>query len=234
MLGASSPKSRRAGVDGGTIFRGLPRRPMRLPLVACAPEPGCPCFSNPPRCVCRGFSPPSKSQTPATNADFFRPSVPNPPKAILLFPNKNFPIFPGDQVLSQAPDAPSTRIAEFDKETTRRRNSPRLGFYLQRVASARRLFSPDRGSLPKHAAPGTEQHRTSPHLTFPPPSIDLIDDRRLPCSSATFVLRRPRDSLFCPSSSRAIPETKRLSHLLFRARIDCDSQKPSALHHQRR
>lgn len=171
MLGASSPKSRRAGVDGGTIFRGLPRRPMRLPLVACAPEPGCPCFSNPPRCVCRGFSPPSKSQTPATNADFFRPSVPNPPKAILLFPNKNFPIFPGDQVLSQAPDAPSTRIAEFDKETTRRRNSPRLGFYLQRVASARRLFSPDRGSLPKHAAPGTEQHCTSPHLTFPLPRL---------------------------------------------------------------
>jgi hypothetical protein len=165
--GASSPKSSGMGAQFFAAWLAdqcaCPLSPVLLRVGA--PRP---CFSNPPRCVPWILSP-SKSQTPATNADFFRPSVPNPPKAILLFPNENFSIFPGDQVLFQAPNAPSARIAEIDTETTRRRNSPRLGFIGRELHPPVDCFPPTVAAFPSIAAPSTAPHRTSPHL---PPSCD--------------------------------------------------------------
>lgn len=202
MLGASPPKSRRAGVDGGTILRGLPRRPMRLPLVACAPArgcPGCPCFSNPPRgpvCAVDSLLPPSLKRLPPTL--IFSDLLPQTlPRRFSCSPTRTFPSSPATKSCPRHP----TRHLPTSLKLTRRPPADEIPRDLG--LSAASCIRPST-VFPQPWQPSQErctQHRTAPHLTsphIPPPSIDLIDDRRLPCSSATFVLRRPRDSLFCP------------------------------------
>ena len=144
--------------------------------------------------VCRGFSPPSKSQTPATNADFSDLLSQTLPRRFSCSPTRTFPSSPA---IKSCPRHPTRHLHALPKLTRRppADEIPRdLGLLAASCIRPSTVFP--RPWQPSQAR--CTQHRTAPHLAFPPPAIDLIDDRRLPCSSATFVLRRPQDSLFCP------------------------------------
>lgn len=183
--------------------------------------------------VCRGFSPPSKSQTPATNADFFRPSVPNPPKRrFSCSPTRTFPSSPATKSCPRHP----TRHLPASLKLTRRPPAdeiPRdLGLFAASCIRPSTVFprpwQPSQARCTQHPAPNS----TAPHLISHSPLPRLTSSTTGACPA--HQRRSSCDDPGTASSAPRHPRDKAIIASLFRARIDCDSQKPSALHHQRR
>lgn len=155
---------------GGTILRGLPRRPMRLPLVACAPArgcPGCPCFSNPPRgpvCAVDSLLPPSLKRLPPTL--IFSDLLPQTlPRRFSCSPTRTFPSSPATKSCPRHP----TRHLPTSLKLTRR--PPADEFPRDLGLSTASCIRPST-VFPRPWQPSQErctQQRTAPHLTSHPP-----------------------------------------------------------------